>query len=544
VSHSEAALDISVIIVNYNVKYFLEQALFSLKKAAGDFSVEYIVVDNASSDGSADYIRENFPEVRLIANSENLGFGRANNQGLKLASGKYLLLVNPDTVVGEDTLRVLIDNLDRHKEIGAIGPKILDRAGKFDPGCRRGFPTPFAAFSKLSGLAALFPKSKVFNQYNMTYLEANTACEVDSLAGSFMLVRREVYEKTRGFDEDYFMYGEDLDWCYRIKQAGWQVYYQPRAEIIHYGGESALRSRVDVRREFFRAMHLFVRKHFTGKMALALPLLQLGIYIRYLIDWCALRLPLLRAPALDLLLLNAGLVAGRFLRYGEFSPHPQLLPAYIIYNIFWLGTMLFFGVYGRKKGSILNTILAIISGLAVLYSFTYFFKQFAFSRFVLLFTGWVTLTAIPGWRLIVLRLSQMRKIREFFRRRALLIGIDELSLKIAKKSREKSGYPIKVVGFLDKRHDRLGHIMAGIEIVGSFEEAEQIIDKLSIEEVIFSGASIPYGEIVRFIDRFQGRTAFKVIPETALESSDGEAPFLELGFSRRRGILRRWKKVK
>ena len=432
--------------------------------------------------------------------------------------------------------------MEANPDIGAIGPKILDREGKFDPASRRGYPTPFAAFSKLSGLSALFPKRKVFNQYNLTYLDPDRPCEIDSLQGSFMLVRREAYEQTGGFDEDYFMYGEDLDWCYRIKQAGWRVFYQPAAEIIHYGGESTLRSRIDARGEFFQAMHLFVKKHFAKQMPLALPLIRLGIYIRYLLDWCSRHLPHLRAPLIDLAILDIGLIAGRFVRYGHLYSHPQLLPAYIIYNISWLAIMLIFGVYGRKKSSMVNTVTAIFVGLAFLFSFTYFFKQFAFSRFVLLFTGWLTMTAIPGWRWLVIKLVETKNINEFFKRRALLIGVDDLTLKIAQKAQEKTDYPITVVGFLDKQHDRLGHRIAGVEVLGSFEEAENIIEKLSIEEVIFSAASIPYGEIVKFIDRFKGRTAFKLIPETALESSDGEIPFLELGFIRKPKWFLRWKR--
>lgn len=535
-------MDISVIIVNYNVKYFLEQSLISLRKAAKGFSVEYIVVDNASSDGSADYIRQNFPEVKLIANAENLGFGRANNIGLKRAQGRFLLIINPDTVVGEDTLRVLINYMETNPTIGAIGPKILDREGKFDPASRRGFPTPFAAFSKLSGLSSLFPKSKTFNQYNLTYIDPEHECEIDSLQGSFMLVRRETYEQTGGFDEEYFMYGEDIDWCYRIKQAGWRVFYQPAAKIIHYGGESALRSNIDTRAEFFQAMHLFVKKHFAQQMPLAIPLIRMGIYIRYILDWCSRRLPLLRAPVIDLAILNTGLFIGRLIRYGNFGIPPRLPLGYTIYNLSWLAIMLFFGVYGRKKSSMANTVTAMVVGLAFLFSFTYFFKQFAFSRFVLLFTAWLALTAIPGWRWLVIKLLEVKNIKEFFKRRALLIGVDDLTLKIAQKAREKSDYPIKVVGFLDKQHDRLGQKIAGLEVVGAFEEAENIIARLSIEEVIFSAASIPYGEIVKFIDRFQGKVAFKLIPETALESSDGEIPFLELGFSRKPKWFSRWKR--
>ena len=535
--------DLSVIIVNYNVKYFLEQALVSLKKAARGLTVEYIVVDNASADGSVEYISQNFPWVELIANPENLGFGRANNIGLKRASGRYLLVINPDTVVGEDALRELIDYMEENPGIGVIGPKILDREGKFELSSRRGLPTPFAAFCKLSGLASLFPKSKLFAKYNLTYLDPDQPCEVDSLQGSFMLIRREVYEKTGGFDEDFFMYGEDIDWCYRISKAGWKVFYQPSAEILHYGGESTLRSNVNARKAFYEAMLLFVNKHFRKKIPLAVPLINLGIYISYVIDWLNRRLPLLRAPLADLAILNFGLFFGRILRYGGVHPPLYMTEAYVFYNIAWIGIMLLFGVYSRKKSSMVTTMIAVIAALAFIYSFTYFFKQVAYSRFVLLFTGFLTLTLIPGWRLTVLKIPKYREIKEFFKRRALLVGVDELTSRIAKNAINSADYPYKIVGFLDKGHANIGKSIEGVEIIGSIDEAGEMIRKLSVEEVIFSASSIPYNEIVKFIDSFRGKTAFKVIPESALESSNGELPFLELGFSSKPRFFKRWKNI-
>src|SRR5689334_6085898 len=254
-------MTLSVIIVNYNVKAFLESSLVSVRKALDRIDGEIIVVDNASDDGSVEMMRQKFPSVRLIANERNIGFGAANNVALKTARGRYILLLNPDTVVQEDTFLVMTSYMDAHPEAGAAGCKLLNPDGSFQLPCRRSFPTPWVAFTKITGLSALFPSSRLFGRYNLTYLDPDETYPVDALSGAFMFLRREAYEQTGGFDEEFFMYGEDLDLCYRIQQAGWAIMYVPETQIIHYKGESARRSDIDEVRLFYEAMRLFVRKH-------------------------------------------------------------------------------------------------------------------------------------------------------------------------------------------------------------------------------------------------------------------------------------------
>lgn len=534
-------MDLSVIIVNYNVKYFLEQSLLSVKKATEGYDTEVFVIDNASEDGSAQFIRENFQWVKLIENTENLGFGRANNQGLKLASGKYILILNPDSILGEDSLRLLIDFLDKHPDIGAVGPKIVDREGKFELACRRGFPTPFAAFSKITGLASLFPNSRFFAKYNLTYLDPDKLSEVDALVGAFILLRREVYEKVGGFDEQFFMYGEDLDLCYRIKAAGWKIYYNPESEVIHYKGESTLRSKVDVRKEFFRAMHLFVKKHYFGSQPLALVMIRFGIFLSRILDILKRYRSNFKGLLADLLILNLGLSLGWSIRYLRTVEHldPIVFTPLTIYNIGWIVIFLVFGVYGKKKGSVSTAFFATIAGLAFLFTFTYFFKQYAFSRFITLFTGLVTLIAIPGWRWLLIKFPRRKGIREWFRRRTLLVGVDSLTEKIAERAVNNDRSPFKIVGFIERGHEKLGEKIAGIEVIGSEEDLHNLIEKLAIEEVIFSGQSLSYNEMVRHITAFNGKVGFKVVPETALESSNGELPFLELGYSKKPSLMQR-----
>ena len=218
-------MDLSIIIVNYNVKEFLQNLLNSISKASSNISKEIIIVDNASDDGSVEMIREKFPSAQLISNNKNLGFGKANNQALKIAKGKCVLLINPDTVVSEDTFDKLIQFFENNPGAGLVGCKILNPDGSLQLACRRSFPGPWTSFCKVTGLSNLFPNSKIFARYNLTYLSEDQTYEVDAISGSFMMMRKEVYDKVGGFDEEFFMYGEDLDLCYRIQIAGHKVFY-------------------------------------------------------------------------------------------------------------------------------------------------------------------------------------------------------------------------------------------------------------------------------------------------------------------------------
>ncbi|MEK7671678.1 MAG: glycosyltransferase family 2 protein, partial [Bacteroidota bacterium] len=256
-------MDLSVIIVNYNVRQFLENALASTYRAMEGLQGEVFVVDNASDDGSIEMVKTKFPHVLLIENQANVGFAKANNAALKQAKGRYVLLLNPDTIVQEDTFKVMIRFFDENPDAGLAGCKILNPDGTFQLPCRRSFPTPWVAFTKIFGLSTLLPKSKLFGKYNLTYLNEDETYEVDAVSGSLMFLRREAYEKVGGLDETFFMYGEDLDWCYRISKSGYKVYYVHSTKIIHFKGESTRRSEIDEIRTFYQAMQLFVEIHFS-----------------------------------------------------------------------------------------------------------------------------------------------------------------------------------------------------------------------------------------------------------------------------------------
>lgn len=272
---------LSVIIVNYNVKYFLEQCLCSLRKAGQGLDMEILVVDNASTDGSRDYLPTRFPEVQFSWNDRNLGFAKANNQALANARGGVVLFLNPDTIVPEQGLRDCLAYLDAHPRTGALGVSMIDGYGQFLRESRRGFPDPLTALFKLTGLAYLFPQSRVFARYHMGHLDPGQTHATDVLAGAFFMVRREVLAQTGGFDEAFFMYGEDIDLSYRIRQAGWENTYFAGCRILHFKGESTRKGSLDYLRMFYGAMAVFARKHYgRGRASLLTIGLQAGIWLR------------------------------------------------------------------------------------------------------------------------------------------------------------------------------------------------------------------------------------------------------------------------
>ena len=255
-------MKLSVIIVNYNVKYFLEHCLNAVSKACKNIETEIIVVDNASTDGSRSFLEARFSNVKFIWNETNLGFSKANNLGLKFTTGEYTLFLNPDTIVPEDCFEKCIDFFETHADCGAIGVKMIDGSGNFLKESKRSFPTPAASFYKLTGLHKLFPTHKKFAAYYAGHLSESNTASVEVLSGAFMMVSDKMLKRVKGFDEDFFMYGEDIDLSYRIKKTGFKNYFFADTTIIHFKGESTQKNNPEYAARFYGAMKLFVQKHY------------------------------------------------------------------------------------------------------------------------------------------------------------------------------------------------------------------------------------------------------------------------------------------
>lgn len=270
---------VSVVIVNYNVKYFVEQCLYSVQAATKGWNVDVYVVDNHSTDGSVDYLRPLFPEVNFIENKENVGFAKANNQAFRICKGEYVLMLNPDTVIGEESLRSLCYFMDEHPETGAIGLKMLNANGVFLAESKRSFPTPKVSFYKLFGFSKLFPNSPKYASYALSYLSPDEQHEVDVLSGAFMLMRHEALYNIGFLDEDFFMYGEDIDLSYRFIQAGYKNYYIPE-RMLHYKGESTQKISYHFLKRFYGAMLIFYKKHYPDAPSWQNVLIKSAVIIR------------------------------------------------------------------------------------------------------------------------------------------------------------------------------------------------------------------------------------------------------------------------
>jgi len=509
-------LDLSIITVNYNVKEFLQNLIHSIHKAAGSLSYEIIIVDNASSDGSVDFISDKFPEVKLISNNENLGFGKANNQGLKIAEGKFILLINPDAIVSEDTFTKMISFFETHPSVGLAGCKILNPDGTLQLACRRSFPGPWTSFCKVTGLSSLFPNSGLFARYNLTYKDENESYEVDAISGSFMMMRKEVYENTGGFDEDYFMYGEDLDLCYRIQQAGYQVYYVHETQIIHYKGESTRRSSLDETKFFYDAMHLFVKKHLSSSLLVQF-ILRTAIGIRKILSFLGKRKLIFLAIILDFIFFNLSLIISesiyQSIRTWRGFPQFSFPIVFTIPALSYILVASVYGVYRRESLSILKTLAASFTSFFIVSSLTFFFKDFAYSRAIVIITYVLLFVMLVLWR-VILKLGFKIGIKRdlYLRRRTLIVGINEAAVKIADTLKLKQTDYHTIAGLISRTPKDIGKKLGEWEVVGSIENIIKVIREKEIDEVIFSPQELSYSQMMSVVSDSQNEnTEFKII---------------------------------
>lgn len=522
-------MELSVIIVNYNVRQFLESALTSVRRALEGIDSEVFVVDNASDDGSAEMVRAKFPEVRLLENGVNLGFARANNLALRLSHGRFLLLLNPDTVVQEDTFRVMLAFFRETSDAGIAGCRILNPDGSFQLPCRRSFPTPWVAFTKTFGLSALFPRSQIFGQYNLTFLSEEATYPVDAVSGSFMMVRREAYEKVGGLDEDFFMYGEDLDWCYRVMQAGFRVYYVHTTKIIHFKGESTKRSDIDEIKVFYQAMQLFVRKHLSRSRPVLL-LLNLGIFVRAAAASLArLKGPMLYA-LLDAVLVTLAIVAGEYIYFGAVFHFPSrayplvwIVPASLIVLLSAAA-----GLYTTARFALLRAMGVVATSYVCISASVFFVKDFAFSRAVVLIAGSLTLCLLPGWRLGVRLMGRHGTRKSLFGRRTVIVGTGPSAQEVLRRLRARVDDGYDVLGFIDTSRRRIGEKIAGVEVIGSVDNVAKVLDERRVGEVIFSTDGLSYEQILSVIAQSKHRSMnFRLVPGS-LEAIIGKTRIDEL----------------
>ena len=500
-------MDLSIIIVNYNVKEFLQTLLHSIERASSNITNEVIVVDNASDDGSVELIKNKFQSVNLIENKSNVGFGRANNQALKIARGTFILLINPDAVVSEDTFDKMISFFKENPDAGLAGCKILNADGSLQLACRRSFPGPWTSFTKVTGLSNLFPNSKLFARYNLTYLDENNTYEVDAISGSFMMMRKEVYKKIGGFDERFFMYGEDLDICYRVQQTGYKVYYVHSTQIIHYKGESTKRSDLDETKVFYNAMHLFVKKHFSSFFLVEI-ILRTAITLRKVFAFLGKRQLSILTAFSDFVFFNLGLFLAEKIYMGMTDWIGFLTPAYpIIYTVpalIHVAVSYFTGSYKKDSLSVLRSVGAMLISFLIITSLTFFFKQYAFSRAVVLIAFLIFFLITTSFR-IILKLFFRVGVKQdgTLNKRTIVIGTTEEAVQLADKLKKRKTDVHSFLGLIGNKNSDIGKSIKDFKVIGSVQNIKKVLSDQKINEVIFSSKEISYREMMSMVSASQ-----------------------------------------
>jgi len=500
--NTEKEMVLSIIIVNYNVKDFLEQALLSLRRALTQIPSEIIVVDNASVDGSLQMLKQRFPEVKLIENNRNVGFSAANNQGIKIAAGEYIVLLNPDTVVQEDTFSKLLDFFAQNPGASAATCKILNPDGSFSIDCRHSVPTPLTAFWKMIGLNRLFPKSKIFGKYNLTYLDENEVNQVEAVSGSFMMIKRAMVQKVGLLDEDFFMYCEDIDYCYRINQAGGKIFYVPDSQIIHYKGESTKKNNLDYVITFNRSLYLFYKKHYQQKYVYPLKwLILLGTVLRGTAIFFRNNIANYYPIIIDSVLLNLFMFLAFWARYSMKTGFfiSNFLSHYIIINVIttmvFVLTALFFYSQNRRQLSISNIIKANMLTFLLVSSSTYFFRQFAFSRFVVLISAIGSPLLMTLWRWLLLSKKKSGGRQVFMLRPTLIVGFDADTETLLRRLKAQSGSGLEVAGIVALKKEDVGKTLASFPVVTFLERLPEYLRLNAIDLVIFTTHQISYKAI-------------------------------------------------
>ena len=542
-------MQLSVVIVNYNVKHFLEQCLCSVQAAGQGIDMEILVVDNNSLDGSLEYLQPRFPGIQFIANKENVGFARACNQGFHRSTGDNILFLNPDTVVPEDCFKKCLDFLSAHPEAGALGIKMLDGSGRFLKESKRAFPAPLTSLYKLFGFSKLFPRSAVFSRYHLGHLDENKSNEADVLAGAFMMIRRTVLEKVGAFDETFFMYGEDVDLSYRIQKAGFRNYYFAGSSIIHFKGESTRKVSMNYVRMFYKAMSIFVRKHYGGGRAgLFNFFIQLAIWFRAALTAAGnfirrFGLPLIDAGLILLAFLGTKYVWSHYVKPQVNYENRLIWIAFPAYTIFFLVTAYFAGLYDRwYKRTGLARAMAIAT-IFLLAAYSLLPEDYRFSRGIILFGSMLAflLISLLRWILVLTGVLTSHKDKEWHTHTLIVASPAEYT-KVLQLLKE-AGQQERVLG-------RLAVNEWDETAVGYWKQLPRIAASIPFREVIFCKGVLSFADIIAAISLLPHQIVAKIhtagsgsVVGSNLSTSVGESVSKENGYKLSDPYNRRLKKL-
>ncbi len=517
-------MKISIVIVSYNVKDYICQCIRSIYKSNLNKSqYEIIVIDNDSHDGTLDAIKQNFDQVILHQNNINEGFSKAVNKGIDLSKGEYVCILNPDVIIQETTLSNLLNFYSSNSELGAIGPKILNSDGTIQHSCKRSFPTPLNSLFRLIGLDRIFPKSKFFGQYNLTYLDIEKEHAVDVISGACMMIPRKVFQKIGNFDERFFMFGEDIDICHRIKAAGYKIYYAPISEIIHYKGESVKNAPFDMINVFYSAMDLYFKKYsqkykYWNLISL---IVKVGLFLRKSLSYSKLLITNLISIFVDIFSIIISFSLSIYLWYSyqyyeivEFSKVSYHYLLIFNFIISWLISSKIISVYKKGAFSFTRLFLSIIITFLISSTSTYFISFFAYSRGVLFLSTILSLFFMFSWRALVnfLYLNKIvffKSFKNFIERRVLVIGADKETVRIGEEIKNYPDSDINIIGYTDDSNPMLFK-----DFLGRTDYIKDIVIKNQITEIIVRENYFTSNKIFQIIKKLKGlNLMFKIIPE-------------------------------
>ncbi len=512
----KSQIDISVVIVNYKVKEYIANLLNSLFKAQHELELEIFVVDNASGDDSISYLNERFPEVNYIQNEENVGFGIANNQAIEQASGAYTLLINPDTLVSEDTLDTLVRHMEQHQNCGVAGCKILNPDGSFAQESRRSVPTIWSAACKVFGLNYLFPNSKTFAQYYVSWLGEDETSEVPVLSGSFMFWRTSLLKELGGFDKRFFMYAEDIDLCYRVQETEYHIDYVPETSIIHYKGESTKKGDLKYIRLFNKALYQFFDKQYSSQYSLLFKVfIYLAIWLRTIFSFTFTRLKQFGTILTDLVILNLSLLLGFAIRFSFDtnvildSDNLDFLWVNVLFSMLYIIASGILGLFRGKTHSISAHLKAVLMAYSGLVLITFFARSLAFSRLIFAISFVVGLFFTVIYRVIKINSTQTGeyssgKIRNS---RVIIVGDEEHSVDIISKINIRPDWNYEVIGNVSVDGEGAN--------LGSLSQLQDLIKAYEVDQVFFALNSISYKQMLKEISNLQKEEIiFKLIPDS------------------------------
>jgi O-antigen biosynthesis protein len=480
---------------------------------------EIIVVDNNSVDGSNQMLNEKFPEVILLANKKNLGFSKANNQGIRIAKGKFVLILNPDTILQEDTLQKCFQFMEEHSNAGSLGVKMIDGKGNFLPESKRSLPTPLVAFFKIFGLASLFPKSKTFGRYHLGYLDKDKIHKIEILPGAFMFIRKSVLDQIGLLDETFFMYGEDIDLSYRITQAGFDNYYFPNTTIIHYKGESTKKGSINYVVVFYKAMMIFARKHFSKKNARLFSfLINTAIYLRASVSIIRRIIRTTAIPLADIALIYTGFrILEPFWERVKFGIEEYYPTEYMIYFVpvlifVWLFFLFISGAYDRRIKPF-DLIRGIALGtFTILLVYSLLPEYLRYSRaLILLGTVWAAIAVFLSRLSIGFLLNVNRIVFSRKKRRIVIAG-----------SESESNRVLEILNQVDISPTLVGRVRWSAApdegtYVGDLSQLNEIVKINHIDEIVFCAKDIPSQEIIRtMLGISDTAVEFKIAPPESL----------------------------